>query len=59
MSATKTILVLDDSELILRAVADMLAEGTYLTDDLRWTGDDRLPATTLQVADAIIERLTA
>jgi isocitrate dehydrogenase (NAD+) len=41
------------------AVADVLAEGTYLTDDLRWTGDDRVPATTLQVADAIIARLSA
>ena len=39
-------------------MADVLAEGTYLTDDLRWTGDDRLPATTLQVADAIIARLS-
>jgi isocitrate dehydrogenase (NAD+) len=49
----------DAGDRLEAAVADMLAEGTYLTDDLRWTGDDRLPATTLQVADAIIERLTA
>jgi isocitrate dehydrogenase (NAD+) len=49
----------DAGDRLEAAVADMLAEGTYLTDDLRWTGDDRLPATTLQVADAIIERLKA
>jgi len=49
----------DAGDRLEAAVADVLAEGTYLTHDLRWTGDDRLPATTLQVADAIIARLSA
>jgi isocitrate dehydrogenase (NAD+) len=49
----------DAGERLEAAVAGVLAEGTYLTHDLRWVGDDRLPATTLQVADAIIARLSA
>jgi isocitrate dehydrogenase (NAD+) len=40
------------------AVASVLADGNHLTDDLRSPGDDRPPVTTLEVADAIISRLT-
>jgi isocitrate dehydrogenase (NAD+) len=40
------------------AVASVLADGTYLTGDLRRPADDRAPVTTIEVADAIIARLT-
>ena len=40
------------------AVASVLADGTYLTDDLRRPADARAPVTTFEVADAIIARLT-
>jgi isocitrate dehydrogenase (NAD+) len=41
------------------AVEAVLAEGSNLTDDLRLPGDDRPPATTLEVAGAIIAALSA
>jgi isocitrate dehydrogenase (NAD+) len=41
------------------AVEAVLAEGAHLTDDLRLPGDDRPPATTLEVAGAIIAALSA
>ncbi len=41
------------------AVAAVLAEGSHLTEDLRLPGDDRPPATTLEVAGAIIAALSA
>ena len=40
------------------AIAEVLAEGTFVTADLRWPGDDRPAATTIQVADAVIARLS-
>ncbi|MGZ6544908.1 MAG: isocitrate/isopropylmalate dehydrogenase family protein [Actinomycetota bacterium] len=40
------------------AIADVLAEGTHLTADLRWPGDGRPAASTIQVADAVIARLS-
>ena len=49
----------DAGDRLESAVAAVLAEGTYLTDDLRWSSDDRPPATTLEVANAIIAELTA
>ena len=39
------------------AVSSVLAEGIYLTGDLRPPADDRPPVTTLDVAGAIIGRL--
>jgi hypothetical protein len=36
----------------------VLAHGTHLTDDLRWSDDERPSVTTLEVADAIIARLS-
>jgi isocitrate dehydrogenase (NAD+) len=39
------------------AVAAVLADGTHLPRDLRTPEDDRLPAGTFQVADAVIARL--
>jgi len=39
------------------AVAAVLAAGDRVTADLRAVGDDRPPATTIEVADAVIERL--
>ena len=39
------------------AVAAVLADGTHVTADLRGEGDDRPPATTIEVADAVIDRL--
>jgi len=39
------------------AVAAVLADGEHVTADLRASGDDRSPATTIQVADAVIGRL--
>jgi isocitrate dehydrogenase (NAD+) len=39
------------------AVAAVLAAGDHVTADLRATGDDRPPATTIEVADAVIGRL--
>jgi isocitrate dehydrogenase (NAD+) len=39
------------------AVVDVIAEGTHVTFDLRAPGDDRPPATTIAVADAVIARL--
>jgi len=39
------------------AVASVLAEGIHLTADLRRPGDDRPPATTIEVADAVIAAL--
>ncbi len=41
------------------AVAAVLAEGSHLTEDLLLPGDDRPPATTLEVAGAIIAALSA
>jgi isocitrate dehydrogenase (NAD+) len=41
------------------AVTSVLADGTYLTVDLRAPGDDRPPVTTLEVADAVIARITS
>jgi isocitrate dehydrogenase (NAD+) len=40
------------------AVASVLADGTYLTDDLRRPADGRSPASTLDVANAVIACLT-
>jgi isocitrate dehydrogenase (NAD+) len=40
-----------------RAVADVLAEGTFLTYDLRDAADDRPAAGTFAVTDAVIARL--
>ena len=39
------------------AVAAVLAEGDHVTADLRAEGDDRPPASTIEVADAVIRRL--
>ena len=39
------------------AVADVLAEGTVVTQDLRARDDDRPAAGTFAVADAVIARL--
>jgi isocitrate dehydrogenase (NAD+) len=39
------------------AVAAVLADGERVTADLRAAGDDRPPATTIEVADAVIDRL--
>jgi len=39
------------------AVAQVLAEGVHVAGDLRAAGDDRPPAGTFQVAEAVIERL--
>jgi isocitrate/isopropylmalate dehydrogenase len=39
------------------AVAAVLAAGDHVTADLRTAVDDRPPATTIEVADAVIERL--
>jgi isocitrate dehydrogenase (NAD+) len=41
------------------AIASVLASGVHLTADLRWPGDDRPPATTIEVADAVIAALRA
>jgi isocitrate dehydrogenase (NAD+) len=49
----------DAGDRLEAAVAAVLADGAHLTDDLRWPGDDRPPATTLEVADAIIAVLSA
>ncbi len=49
----------DAGDRLEAAVAAVLADGAFLTDDLRWPGDDRPSATTLQVADAIIAELAA
>ncbi len=50
---------LDAGERLDAAVAAVLADGTHLTDDLRWSDDDRPSVTTLDVADAIVARLSA
>jgi isocitrate dehydrogenase (NAD+) len=47
----------DAGDRLESAVAAVLADGSHLTDDLRWPGDDRSPATTLEVADAIIAKV--
>jgi len=39
------------------AVAAVLVEGDHVTGDLRAAGDDRPPASTIEVADAVIQRL--
>ncbi|MEP6973330.1 MAG: isocitrate/isopropylmalate family dehydrogenase [Actinomycetota bacterium] len=49
---------LDAGERLDAAVAAVLADGTHLTDDLRLTDDERPSVTTLEVADAIIARLS-
>ncbi len=49
----------DAGDRLVSAVAAVLAEGSHLTDDLRLPGDDRPPATTLEVAGAIIAALSA
>ena len=50
---------LDAGERLDAAVAAVLADGTHLTDDLRWSGDERASVTTLEMADAIVARLSA
>jgi isocitrate dehydrogenase (NAD+) len=47
----------DAGDRLEAAVAAVLADGSHLTDDLRWPGDDRPPATTIEVADAIIAKV--
>jgi isocitrate dehydrogenase (NAD+) len=47
----------DAGDRLEAAVADVLADGTSLPRDLRTPDDDRLPAGTFQVADAVIGRL--
>jgi len=49
----------DAGDQLESAVAAVLADGSHLTDDLRLPGDDRPPATTLEVAGAIIAALSA
>jgi isocitrate dehydrogenase (NAD+) len=49
----------DAGDRLESAVAAVLADGSHLTDDLRLPGDDRPPATTLEVAGAIIAALSA
>jgi isocitrate dehydrogenase (NAD+) len=48
----------DAGDRLESAVAAVLVDGLHLTDDLRMPGDDRPPATTLQVADAVIAELS-
>ncbi len=40
------------------AIAAVLAEGTHVTRDLRVPADDRAPATTIEVADAVVAALS-
>lgn len=47
----------DAGDRLESAVAAVLADGIHLTDDLRWPGDDRPAATTLEVAEAVIAML--
>jgi isocitrate dehydrogenase (NAD+) len=47
----------DAGDRVEAAVAQVLAEGTNVPRDLRGPGDDRPPAGTFQVADAVIAAL--
>ena len=48
---------LDAGDRLEGAIVEVLAEGTHLPRDLRGADDDRLPAGTFQVADAVMARL--
>jgi isocitrate dehydrogenase (NAD+) len=47
----------DAGDRLETAIASVLAAGIHLTADLRWPGDDRPAATTIEVADAVIAEL--
>jgi isocitrate dehydrogenase (NAD+) len=49
----------DAGDRLEAAIASVLAAGIHLTADLRWPGDDRPAATTIEVADAVIAALRA
>ena len=48
---------IDAGDRLEAAIAEVLAHGEHLTADLRWPGDDRPAASTIQVADAVIGAL--
>ncbi len=49
----------DAGDRLEAAIASVLAAGIHLTADLRWPGDDRPAATTIELADAVIAALRA